>query len=412
MTENTKSFKTDEKRFEIKTLSPLHISHSQPWQRDIDYIYHDKSRTVFFIDYNHFLAQMDIEFLKNTDDMEAYKKKMLDMFHDRKLKILRQFSYPHPCAQIYPFIRDILSPLIPGSSVKGAIRTAILSQVIRKHIEKGIPVKTDPEEYLKKQFGSQTNNIKMSMDTIRITDYPFQQEKLAPLPFKTYSLNSNAFKEKTDKIRIEEAIPPGTRLNQALHIRWRFRETDKTEFKGIREIIDLAVTLREHYSKWIPQEIEFLEKYPSPDIKPVIDFYKSLEKKIEAGAILLHLGFGTGWESKTGAFLKENRYMWEKSIMDFLINPKTNQPMYSHLFNSILKNTRYFVCPVCQRNDSRLGIPEQFNSKVRCFNCEVEYSLDKLKVQYPFPKSRKFAYYKNQLFPPGWIELIPVEVRS
>ncbi len=392
-------------RFRVKTLSHLHIGDSEPWQKDFDYIYHEKSRTVFFIDHADFLEKLDIDFLKNTDDIETYRDKMLEMFKQRQLKILRQYSCAHTVSQVYPFIGDSLSPIIPGSSLKGAIRTAVLSRVINAQIAAGSTIQLSPEKYLEKQVGKKQDNIKMSMNALQIPDLPFETNKLVLSPFKTYSLSKHEFFEKENKVRITEALPPNIMLNHTLDIRLHYREKDKREFNGTTEIVDLPQTLREHYKRWIPREIAFLNKY-SNKIDTVIGFYENLVKKIEEGSILLHLGFGTGWESKTGAFLVSNRIMWEHSILDFLKDIIHSNYLYKHPFYKVLNDMRYLMCP---HNHYLLSISNKNNSNVFCPVCRSEYPIDGLIVNHPFPKSRKFVLYNNSLLPPGWIELIPTE---
>ncbi|HLP44441.1 MAG TPA: hypothetical protein VK469_00745, partial [Candidatus Kapabacteria bacterium] len=132
-------------------------------------------------------------------------------------------------------------------------------------------------------------------------------------------------------------------------------------------------TLRDHYKRWIPQEIEILKKYPSKNIESVIQFYESLMKKLEAGVLLLHVGFGTGWQSKTGAFLEKNRFMWRNDIQDYLNKCKSAYQREKHIFTRVQRDGRY--------------------------------------KNYPFPKSRKFVMSGNALHQPGWVEIREEEVK-
>ncbi len=364
-------YKTVLKRFKLKTLSPLHIADSEPWKKDFDYIC--KSRKVFFIDYDDFLRQLDIDFLRKTDDMEIYRSHMNAMFEQRKLKIQRDYSLAQEPADIYPFIRESFTPLIPGSSIKGAIRTAVLSEVILKKLAKKESISTSPEKYLEKKVGNKEDNIKRSMEAIQIRDLSFTGDQLKLFSFSSYSLSRNEFIEKKGKTRLVEAIPANVSLKQALEIRLVYREMDKNRFLGIPEIVDFSQTLRDHYKRWIPREIEILKKYPSKSIASVIQFYESLMKKLEAGALLLHVGFGTGWQSKTGAFLKKNRFMWRNDIQDYLNNCKSAHQKEKHIFTKVQRDGRY--------------------------------------KNYPFPKSRKFVMSGNALLPPGWVEIREEEVK-
>jgi CRISPR/Cas system CSM-associated protein Csm5 (group 7 of RAMP superfamily) len=186
-------------------------------------------------------------------------------------------------------------------------------------------------------------------------------------------LSNNEFREKKEKTRVAEAIPTNVLLKNPLEIRLVYREMDKTLFPAVSRIVDFPGTLREHYKRWIPREIEILKKYPSKSIASVIQFYESLMKKLEAGALLLHVGFGTGWQSKTGAFLEKNRFMWKNNIQDYVNDCKWESQKRKHPFTRVQEDRRY--------------------------------------KDYPFPKSRKFVMSGKDLLPPGWVEIREEEVK-
>ncbi len=399
-------YKWETRRFRVRTLSPFHIGDSEPWQKDFDYIYHSKSRTVFFIDYEDFLSKFDTGFLRETDQIDQFRDKLLTFFKERKLKILRQYSLSHEYQNIYPFVRGGVSPLIPGSSIKGALRTAVISAVIREKLRKGEAVSTSPDDFLHKQVGRNRDNLKQSMDTVQVRDLHFGEKKLTLFSFDSYSLRKLVFVKKEDKTRVVEAVPADTVLDEELELRFSYRERDRGEFQGIRELLDISATLKSHYQYWIPREISFLEKYPSVDIQPVIDFYKSLSRKLENGSLVLHVGFGTGWEGKTGAFLEDNRYMWERGILEYLKDIRRDKEKRGHTFTRLLRDSRYLKCP---RDHTRLDISRHGRDRVFCPVCKVDYGIDELEVLYPFPKSRKFVFSQRSLLPPGWLELSPVK---
>lgn len=410
MTENEKKFisGTGPKHFQVKTLSPLHIGDTIPWQNDFDYIYHEKLKTILIIDFPDFLEKMDIDFLKKTNDQMDYQKKMIEMFKDKKLIVKRKYSFKEKPPQLYPFIHDHLSPLIPGSSLKGAFRTAVLSQLITQRMEKGETISVSPEKYLEKNPGTK-NNIKMSMSAIQFPDLAFEYDKLKLVVFKTYSLGGGKNFIEKKKERLAEAIPPDIILKHPLTIRWSYREKDKTDCPGTAEIIDFSRTLQAHYQRWIKEEIKFIEannkdKRNFEKITQVQNFYGMLLKKLDKGAILLNLGFGTGWQGKTGAFLKDNRYLHGQGLLEYLkkCDEKTSK---SYFINKILTDGRYLKCP---KNHNNLRIDWE---KLHCSQCNRDYRLDELSFIYPFPKSRKFAFMNDQqkLFPSGWIQLIPLE---
>ena len=400
--ENERQYKWETKRFKVKTLSPLHIGASEPWQKDFDYIYHTKSRTVFFIDYDDFLSKFDTEFLRKTDGLKEFRETLFTYFDQRKLKVLRKYSLSNEVSYIYPFVSGGDSPLIPGSSIKGALRTAVISEVTRKKLYQGQPLSTNPGDFLEKQVGKKRDNIKQSMNAVQVQDLPFDSENLSLFQFRSYSLRKLEFVEKPDKTRVVEAIPANTQLKNELVLRMSYREQDRQLFQGTEEILDITTTLRNHYLQWLPQEIAFLKKYPSTDIQPVIKFYESLVEKLENGSLFLHVGFGTGWEGKTGTFLENNRYMWAKSILEYLKEIRREGEKRSHPFTKLLKDYRYFKCP---QGHTGMDVSRFDAFKVFCPKCRKDYTIDDLEVIYPFPKSRKFVFSIRSLLPPGWLEL-------
>lgn len=395
-------YKWETKRFKVKTLSPLHIGASEPWQKDFDYIYHTKSRTVFFIDYDDFLSKFDTEFLRETDGLKEFRETLFTYFDQRKLKILRKYSLANEVSYIYPFVGSGDSPLIPGSSIKGALRTAVISAVTRKKIKQGQPLSINPGDFLEKQVGKNRDNIKQSMSAVQVQDLPFGSENLSLFQFRSYSLRKLEFIEKPDKTRVVEAIPANTLLKNELVLRMSYREQDRQLFQGTDEILDIATTLKNHYLQWLPREIAFLKKYPSADIQSVIQFYETLVEKLKNGMLLLHVGFGTGWEGKTGTFLENNRYMWEKSILEYLKETRREKDKRDHQFTKLLKDYRYLKCP---QGHTGMDVSRDDAFKVFCPKCRKGYNIEDLEVIYPFPKSRKFVFSIRSLLPPGWLEI-------
>jgi CRISPR type III-A-associated RAMP protein Csm5 len=392
-------------RFRVRALSPFHIGDSEPWQKDFDYIYHEKSKTVFFIDFEDFLNQCDMEFLRKTDEIEAFRQYMLELFKTQKLKILRKYSLPHGNQDIYPFVCGGVSPLVPGSSIKGALRTAVISTVLREKLRNGEKVSRPPDDLLRNEVEQNSDNVKQSMDVVQVQDLPLGKDKLKLALFDSYSLQNSVFAKKKDKTRVVEAVLENTELDGELVLRFSYRETDRGMFRGVREILDISSTLKNHYLYWIPREIAFLTRYLSTEIKPVIDFYQSLLKKLENGTLLLHVGFGTGWEGKTGAFLENNRFMWNRGILDYLRSLR-DRDKWGHQFMKLIRNSsRYLKCP---RGHSRLDLSRNGSDNVFCPECNTDYGIDMLKVNYPFPKSRKFVSSRGLLLPPGWLELTSI----
>ena len=163
------------------------------------------------------------------------------------VKVLRKYSLSNEVSYIYPFVSGGDSPLIPGSSIKGALRTAVISAVTRKKLAKGQPPSTSPGDFLEKQVGKKRDNIKQSMNAVQVQDLPFDNEKLSLFQFRSYSLRKLEFVEKPDKTRVVEAVPANTQLKNELVLRMTYREQDRQLFQGTEEILDITTTLKNHY---------------------------------------------------------------------------------------------------------------------------------------------------------------------
>jgi len=391
-----KKYTTVTHSFRVRTLSPLHIGAAEPLQKDFDYI-HD-GQSVYVIDFNHFINLLDVDLLRANDDADQYRRLMLQLFGQGKLKILREYAAPEECLSFYPFVRGGASAILPGSSIKGAVRTAVLAQFIRAKTALGRTAFIAPEEHLQKRMGKKEDNFKFSMDALRINDLGLNAESFALLSFKTFSLSEGDFKEKPDSRRTAESLAAGSSLKERLEFRLHYRQAD-LQLPGMNFLTDFCRTLGLHYGHQVRQELDFLKRFPGDSGRPIIAFYESLCKKLDGGAVLLQTGYGSGWSGKTGGVLEQNRLMWGRGILDYIRSvPNKN----SHRFTKILEDNRYLQCPM---GHSHMRVVDNSLSTVFCKRCRKEYAPDLLETIYPFPKSRTWA--GRPLMPPGWLELIP-----
>lgn len=74
-------------------------------------------------------------FVKNTIDIGKYTEWTVDVSNEAKKKYEEKFDEPENQLSMSPFIRTGIKPFLPGSSIKGALRTAYLNS-----LKKNIPV--------------------------------------------------------------------------------------------------------------------------------------------------------------------------------------------------------------------------------------------------------------------------------
>lgn len=135
-------------RLKLKTLSPVHIGSGEKITSYNDYIYDDGY--VYYIDYDaleeYIMKQNNIDEIiddfVNTVKIQASnnkkeKYKLKNFFEDNGLNY-KDFSYNKLSAneeiteQINRAVCSGIRPYIPGSSIKGAIRTAFIYRFFSK----------------------------------------------------------------------------------------------------------------------------------------------------------------------------------------------------------------------------------------------------------------------------------------
>lgn len=221
--------------------------------------------------------------------------------------------------EINPIIKSKKRPFIPGSSIKGAIRTAILYDwLVGKE-------RTEPElrfyfEQLKrlealirnrgdfrqirdiqrslfneeKLFGH-LNKSRTGPDArrIKVSDTNFQDNSLGIYPAKRIRLKKG--KDSSTIPIIREGIETIAPLKFSLSIEPPISNT-RLQYLEKEDIISILNTLNRFTKDCIYNEIEELKLAHNPDfrreIHELLDFYSELADRAENGEIFLRLGFG------------------------------------------------------------------------------------------------------------------------
>lgn len=207
---------------------------------------------------------------------------------------------PENILSIQTFIKTGGKPFIPGSSVKGTIRTAMLYSSLDK-----------PAVYLDKDIEKQVFDFKNPQDdpfrVLKVSDsLPFEYKALVLHNVKTYTTKKyvapkqltasgyNILLEATNSYFTNNIL----RISHDLRIDEDLKRN--SEFMDIN-IESIASSCNEFYSKVLENELEFFE---SPDVSYAYDTYKQLKSgflkiRKEKGSFLLRLGWGSGYDSTT-----------------------------------------------------------------------------------------------------------------
>lgn len=234
-------------------------------------------------------------------------------------------------------------PYIPGSSIKGAIRTALFSSIVSRvdGIENGISIdgRIKSSNIEKKLFGLDPNSDLFRF--INVGDAYFS--KGAEIALKMVNLNIRKQQDFWDetKPQLIEAIASDEKSVFKLSIKdsyYRFVKTKGTQIKAfsmptlydeMSNLTNLFYTINEHTRRLVKQEIEIWKNYEQ---ETNVDSYLSQLEEIEKStaecdsgkSCVLRIGHASGWRFITGA--------WTESLSNFksLVVPRSRPNNYRY----------------------------------------------------------------------------------
>jgi CRISPR type III-A-associated RAMP protein Csm5 len=315
----------------IETLSPLHIGTGERYSSseflvkgnyvirlDINKIYvllSDKNKDIFLQSLEDPRFRLD-DFIKNVD-ISILKAKL----YSTKLKT----NIPQEIAEN---IKTGFKGYVPGSTLKGAIRTAILIAFIGDNeiIEIGktftmkYPWKRNMEadkilgSFLSTQ-GSQSSYSDL-MRFVQISDF-IPVKDLCVYNIQSLEAEGNKWKWYHRNGRVVqtylETIMAGERLEGDIHFTYNKQMHKSLDLKGKKDIIDIMEIKRLVHSfsnDNINHEIAFSQRYK---IDFLLKFYKKLKKINTEDSPVIKLGQGSGYLATTiGLELKNNPDVFEE----------------------------------------------------------------------------------------------------
>lgn len=333
----------------IETLSPIHIGNGSFLQEgndyfsDDDYIYVlnvDKLGTIIGEDLKSIQLWSDaimngdvVSFLKNR--LEGYQYKDLSKRQIKRIDCINKEQ-----STLKECMHDGLGkPYIPGSSIKGAIRTVILSSLARKEIVQRLNKESNRKRWKRiiediegqlLHFEAYTKNGKKdtgpSSDIFRFLsagDAYFDNG--VEIAVKQMNLNMTEKKSLLDskKKQVVEAIKSSVSSQFRLLI-----GDDFYNYSGIVDIYDLFHLINDHTYNLLCDEIDFWGKGKGGNYIGQDDYLDHLDvilDKIEACQInecILRIGQGSGWRFITGAWIEEIDKNYFKNVMVPQCRPK------------------------------------------------------------------------------------------
>ncbi|MCS6904615.1 MAG: RAMP superfamily CRISPR-associated protein [Bacteroidia bacterium] len=327
----------------LETLSPLHIStvDEKKWHRGMNYLC--KGSKIYIIDENKLLPILarnygfSLEFsdIANFLDRVAEKKVANLSLEDISYFVSRlKYSNQEP---IRPMITTGLDvPYIPGSSLKGAIRSVLFKAWYKKVYSKSIDPKPRSKELEEKLFGKIQNNL---MKFLIVGDTHFNWEETELYNSKIFNVynsgrewvsgwkhgrkgnNDSKFNEK-DFTTALHCIQPKKKgvlqiaVNKNL-LKMGLEKTikgKKIEFtptlkgsylESSEPLFELFRLINSHTRAYLQKELNFYKTFTGADYhQDLVEYVQNLlshVSKIEnQKKAVIRLGFGSGFHSITG----------------------------------------------------------------------------------------------------------------
>lgn len=357
--------KTQTKTFRVfaETLTPVHIGSGNELHFNTDYIYFEKQNVIGVIQPEKILSLIGKD---NLDKWVTYitQKKGIDKY---LYNILKRNPEPDeissriiPVLERAPHQQNIKEqlfngtgkPYIPGSSIKGSIRTALLTYLIgnqpevvkqRKNLE--IIKRHGRAEFndsiiQKHYFGHDPNHDIMRL--IRTGDVTLR--KTSSYLVQTVNLQGNHWDIKKSINQFVECIPLGESSEFKLQI-FDYGQLAKQYFPENKKFLTddgLITRIRSHTNRWLNNEIAFWEEEGYPEAAK--DYYQALRdieeisRSCEENEAVLRIGFGGGFTSTTGDWQYDHMEEYDYNELTDRLRPRRYQGMVFPKTRKFTKN--------------------------------------------------------------------------
>lgn len=355
--------------YEISIESPVHIGSGEELD-SMDFVV--QNGRVSVIDVDKVLSELKSggkSPLVLHDEIERFERNFDfgKFLYRQGIDVERVSKYMLTCEgtpnRMATFMKSAFGvPLIPGSSIKGAIRTALTWYFLKSENMKGEVERTlrrvlgelnritDRSARIRasrsweRRIGQELENLvfygkeedpKYDINkTMTVTDASLESVDLLELALcRIFTITrENRLIPKTFDIFVE-AIKPGTHAGTTkISLDSYFLEEKLSELGFNRNQVStfrkFPHICNEFSKNVIEYELDFFEKYELPEL---VQFYENLLDSFPEtnGEFLLRLGFGIGWISTTIGLLLGSKPDLLKDIRrEFWLGRRRNQPYY------------------------------------------------------------------------------------
>lgn len=316
---------------ELTTVSPVHTGSGDKYLKNFDFLHEDRMIKVFDRNKLFSIVEKGGEKLINSYTVAIEDGLIPAWFKENKINVneilVHSFQAERAPRDISIQLRDGTGhPMIAGSSLKGAIRTAILARLVK---EDGTnPIKNAVNRHLNSngkinfKFADQqiTNNLlgkdaKLNlMRGLTVGDFHYEQGNLELQQIWITRLTSPDNFTGKFPVTIEQL--KSSSMTTGLISFDDFLGTKATEGGEAHSYFNFPVKLDKEWvmqaildktRKTIDSELEFLNGKRGNSINELREFYNDLRKQVDGlkdDEVILQLGWGSGWRGMTGQLLE------------------------------------------------------------------------------------------------------------
>lgn len=312
-------------KYKLKTFTPIHIGTGETIH-PVEYLVEKKfcriNMSELFKDNNFDNGKFIQQSMKGFLYLGEFTPELARRYVRYELKIIPQCvnALLSKRGEVREFLKSSDLPYIPGTSLKGALRTAVLwnslkepSREMNKVVNRLTRFRKEPkkvdDELEKLVFGEDPKYDIFKV--FHISDsVPKTTEDLEVYEIRTLTTTRDGHRWKEFSVFIE-GLKQGIELKGSLKIdEWLF-SSPEWGFANKQNLVKSLPSYCNQFAKsLIQEEKRFYQKYDRPtELKGIISVYNGLEnelKKCSENEFLLHFAWGTGWHSMSiGRLLQE-----------------------------------------------------------------------------------------------------------
>jgi CRISPR-associated protein Csm5 len=314
----------------IQTLSPLHIGDGNTLRQNFDFVTGESE--TWRLNEDEILRANETLLRPNREGHYPTPGELV-LRNAVNFKNAAFFRYRLPgvarsgktYAELRSFIKDVYDrPYIPGSSLKGALRTALAwtgwSEVglrLKSRSDVGNKKSWAAQPLERKIFGSDPNHDLLR--ALHVSDL-FGVDKPGG---RLMVVNAQVLTPKKAQSPIELEALPGDitfkgsiTVDEALFAPFAEREL---HFGSRRHWLAELTARAQKHSQWRIAQLADWFEHADEGYHEVARFYRQLkDARVPSNQALVQLGWGSGWDGKTfGSHLQEDERLFEQLVSDF-----------------------------------------------------------------------------------------------